>query len=132
MPKAVRRHVEARDGHRCRVPGCTCPGPLEFSHLERYADGAPTTPATVAQHCRAHNTMIETGRLVVKGRAPFEKYFLGDGTFLGTGGDPGPAPRRFPHVGNAAGSQDRSRKPPGALRKQRKRSSDTFLPDHSW
>ena len=116
VPAATRRIVEARDGHRCRVPGCTCDGPLEFSHLEPFAEGAPTIPETVVQHCRAHNAMIETGRLVVKGRAPFERYFLADGTPLGTGGDPRPATPGMSHVVDSGESQVESQKPPGRKR----------------
>ena len=116
VPAWVRRIVEARDGHRCRVPGCTCDGPLQLSHLEPYAEGAPTIPETVVQHCWAHNAMIETGRLVVKGRAPFERYFLADGTPLGVGGDPRPLTPGLSHVVEPAESHVESQKPPGRRR----------------
>ena len=118
VPAAVRRLIEARDGHRYRFPGCTCPGPLEFSHLERFADGAPTTPETVVQHCRAHNRMLETGRVRVEGRAPFEKYDREDGSFVGVGGDPRPRGATMSHVGNGGESREESRKPPRSGRRR--------------
>ena len=97
IPAEVRRRVEARDGHRCRRPGCSNPVPLEQSHLRPFRDGTPATPEFLAQHCATCNDLIEAGRLRVEGRAPLEKYYLagkgGDGDFVGWGFDPSP------HVG---------------------------------
>ena len=74
------------------------------------------TPENVVQHCQAHNRMFETGRVTVKGLAPFEKYFLADGTFIGTGGDPRPVGTGMSHVENGERSRNESRKPPGGGR----------------
>ena len=71
----VRRRIEARDGHRCRVPGCGNPIPLEQSHLKPFRDGTPATPENLAQHCSTCNVLIETGRLRVEGEAPLERYY---------------------------------------------------------
>ncbi|MEN8151732.1 MAG: hypothetical protein ABFS86_18090 [Planctomycetota bacterium] len=105
IPVEVRRHVEARDGHRCRRPGCSNPVPLEQSHLKPFRDGTPATPEFLAQHCATCNDLIESGRLRVEGRAPLERYYLtreggagegGDGQFVGWGFDPSP------HIGERA------------------------------
>ncbi len=60
----------------------------------------------MATQCKSCNALIEEERLVVKGLAPFEKYYLRDGTFLGWGYDPMPFNRlpRVPHVGQGDGS----------------------------
>jgi len=140
VPAWVRRIVEARDGHRCRVPGCTCDGPLELSHLEPHAEGAPTIPETVAQHCWAHraasrpqsrrshdkscfrrtrNQLERYGLGASPSRfiAPFERYFLADGTPLGVGGDPRPLTPGLSHVVEPVKSHVRSQKPPGHRRR---------------
>jgi hypothetical protein len=118
VPAAVKRIVEARDGFRCRVPGCGCAGPLEFSHLERFADGAPMAPEVLVQHCATHNVQLEAGSLRVEGQAPFEQYFQSDGTYLGVGYDPVPRSPGMSHMGNETMSQDESRGPPGEGRKR--------------
>ena len=56
--------------------------------------------------CRACNALIEEGALKVKGIAPFEKYYLLDGVFIGWGYDPtpfNPLPE-MPHVGQGNGA----------------------------
>jgi hypothetical protein len=112
-PAALRRYIEARDGHRCRVPGCSNPLPLEDGHLGvPFRDGAPMAPPFLGQMCAAHNRMIETGALRVEGYAPFERYYLADGTFLGRGNDPTPRVRGDPHVGRR-GKRGQG-EPPGA------------------
>jgi len=102
VPEDVRRTVEARDGFRCRVPGCTSSGPLEISHLQPYRDGAPMDPRVLAQHCSVHNRLIESGKLTITGYAPCEAYHLADGTFLGFGYDPVVRSVSVPHVGHSA------------------------------
>jgi hypothetical protein len=95
VPVEVRKRVEARDGHRCRVPGCRNRVPLEKSHLKPFRDGTPPRPENLAQHCATCNVLIETGRLVVEGEAPLERYYRANGEFVGHGFDPAP------HVGNS-------------------------------
>jgi hypothetical protein len=118
VPAEVKRIVEARDGFRCRVPGCGCAGPLEFSHLERFADGAPMIPEVLAQHCATHNGQLEAGSLRVEGQAPFEQYYQSDGAYLGVGYDPVPRSCGLSHMGNETTSQDESRGPPGEGRRR--------------
>ena len=100
VPAAVRRIVEARDGFRCRTPGCTNPHPLEFSHLRGFAAGTPMSPEFLAQHCRACNDMIESGQLLVRGTAPFEEYRDAAGNLLGIGYDPRSRAPGVSHRGN--------------------------------
>ena len=100
VPEAVRRVVEARDGFRCRTPGCTHTHPLDLSHLKDFAAGTPMLPEYLAQHCRACNDMIRTGRLVVEGAAPFERYFDEAGKALGIGYDPRARTNGMSHAGN--------------------------------
>jgi len=79
-------------------------------HLEPHRAGGPVTPENAVQHCATCNRMIETGALRVVGRAPFEKYYLRDGTFLGWGFDPEPFEQGDAHVG--VGAIEGKRAPP--------------------
>jgi hypothetical protein len=100
IPAAVRKVIEARDGFRCRVPGCGNPVPLEMGHVKPYCEGTPTLPEFVGVQCATCNDLIEEGALRVEGEAPFEQYYLKDWTFLGYGFDP------RPHVGTGSGGAD--------------------------
>ena len=115
---AVRRYIEARDGNRCRTPGCSCPGPLDIGHLEAHRDGGPVTIENAVQQCTACNGMIESGALRVLGRAPFEKYYLRDGTFLGWGFDPSRFEQGDPHVEAREIEGDPAPPGPGSRRKE--------------
>ena len=96
IPAPVRKIIEARDGFRCRTPDCGNPVPLEMGHMTPYCEGTPTLPEHIGMQCEACNKMILTGALQVSGEAPFEKYHLKDGTFLGYGFDP------YSHVGTGS------------------------------
>ncbi|MHC4858791.1 MAG: hypothetical protein ACYTDY_01720 [Planctomycetota bacterium] len=100
VPASVRRRIEARDGFRCRTPGCGNPVPLEAGHLKPFRDGAPMSERFLCQQCATCNDLIENGRLRVAGEAPFERYHLADETFLGYGFDPDP------HVGKSGDPPD--------------------------
>lgn len=54
---AVRRFVMARD-RQCRTPGCEA-APRHVHHVERYADGGPTTPSNAAALCERFNYVAE-------------------------------------------------------------------------
>ena len=95
VPVEVRRRIEARDGSRCRVPGCLNAGPLEIGHFRPHRDGGPMTEENLGKQCEACNKMIESKTLKVEGEAPFERYHRWDDSFLGYGCDHRP----FPHVG---------------------------------
>ena len=103
---AAKRIIEARDGFRCSVPGCLNQLPMEGGHIRDFCKNGPTTPENMATMCRACNALIEEGALKVKGIAPFEKYYLRNGTFIGWGYDPtpfNPLPG-MPHVGQGNGA----------------------------
>ena len=108
-PSAVRRLIEARDGFRCRVSECGNTVALEGGHMGTpFRDGAPNDTRNMGEQCSVHNREIETGALRVVGHAPFEKYYLRDGTFLGIGYDPRARrmgdPHGDPHAGNGGGA----------------------------
>ena len=113
VPASIRRRIEARDGFRCRTPGCGSGVPLEAGHVRPFRDGAPMLEEHLGHQCATCNDLVETGRLRVSGEAPFEKYHLADGTFLGHGFDPEPAP----HVGKSGRvSAEAVCDPPGRYR----------------
>lgn len=91
--------IEARDGMRCSTPGCTCAGPLENGHLTPFRDGTPADPEMIRKQCATCNVLVESERLVITGRAPFEEYTTANGEYLGIGYDPEPRTRSDPHVG---------------------------------
>jgi len=95
VPAAVRRRIEARDGFRCRTPGCENPVPLQASHLKPFRDGTPMTEEFLCQHCAGCNDLIEAKKIKIEGEAPLERYYRPDGSFRGYGFDH----RAFPHVG---------------------------------
>jgi hypothetical protein len=99
VPAELQREIQARDGFRCRVPGC---GNylLENGHMETpFSEGAPMSREHLGLQCATCNRLIEKGRLRIVGHAPYEKYYLSDGTFLGWGFDPEPFEHENPHVG---------------------------------
>ena len=113
LPAAeVRRRIEARDGFRCRVPGCQNAVPLENSHVTPHREGVPATEEYIGQHCASCNTLIEAQRLTVKGLYPFEEYWLADGTYLGVGYDP------TPRLGDSRKRPDEGESPPESRRKR--------------
>ena len=99
IPAEVARIVDARDGFRCRRPGCTNKLDLEKGHIRAYSAKGPHLPWNLGTMCGPCNANIEKGLLLVFGYAPFEAYFDAAGTFLGYGFNPVPAPPIFPHVG---------------------------------
>ncbi len=114
------RIIEARDGGRCSTPGCGGCGPLDLGHLRPFREGYPAVPANLRQQGSVCNQMIESGRLLVTGEAPFEEYRTASGEYLGIGYDPrrrrAPEPESAgpenPHVGN--GKEGREKAPGGA------------------
>jgi hypothetical protein len=59
---ALRRHVEARD-QTCVFPGCRMPAvDCDLDHMERWADGGPTTEQNLAPACRHDNLLKERHR----------------------------------------------------------------------
>lgn len=115
VPAAVRRRIAARDGFRCRTPGCGNPGPMEIGHIRPHRDGAPMTEENLGHQCATCNEFIEKEKLVVVGEAPHERYYLDDGTFIGYGWDHRP----FPRVGQDGKPFGKARgDPPGGDRRR--------------
>jgi len=65
VPPAVRRMVHARDGHRCRVPGCTASAHLEIAHVDGIAASGKidNRPGNLLTICDAHHVAQHDGRL---------------------------------------------------------------------
>ena len=101
-----------------RMLGGGCPGPLDVSHIEPHRDGGPASKDNIGMACASCNQMIESRALRVVGRAPFEKYYLRDGTFLGWGFDPERFEQEKPHVGTGRIAGDRA--PPGPNGRRKK------------
>ncbi len=72
--------IYARDGWRCRAPGCTSHSNLEDHHVtyrSRHGDDSPENRVTL---CRYHHQRGEHGgRMRVVGRAPLDLEFTVDG-----------------------------------------------------
>ncbi len=73
--------VFARDGWRCRAPGCTSHSNLEDHHVRYRSRGGDDSPENRVTLCRYHHQRGEHGgRMQVVGRAPLDLEFTLDGT----------------------------------------------------
>jgi len=71
----IRRHVFARDRHRCSVPGCRSARHLEIHHVVHQADGGGHQPSEITLLCFAHHQLHHEGRLIIRGTAPDNLVF---------------------------------------------------------
>ncbi|MCU0224982.1 MAG: HNH endonuclease [Acidobacteria bacterium] len=72
--------VFARDGWRCRAPGCTSHSNLEDHHVQYRSHGGDDSPENRVTLCRYHHQRGEHGgRMRVVGRAPLDLEFTVDG-----------------------------------------------------
>ena len=69
IPRAVRRKVLARDGHRCRVPGCRSTN-IDAHHIKPQALGGTNDELNLLTLCEGHHLAIHRGTLVMRGTAP--------------------------------------------------------------
>jgi hypothetical protein len=69
IPPAIRRKVMARDGHRCRVPGCRSTN-IDAHHIKAWALGGTHDEHNLLTLCEAHHLAIHRGTLVMRGTAP--------------------------------------------------------------
>jgi hypothetical protein len=95
VPPVTRRHVLDRDGHRCRVPGCTSRGYLHVHH-EGGREVVGHDPEKMPALCDVHHTQRHDDMLTIRPDAEVGFRFFGfDGAELT--GAPGelapPAPR---------------------------------------
>jgi len=58
IPGAIKRALLARDGHRCRFPGCTNAVYLEGHHIEHWAEGGETSLENLVITCSFHHRFL--------------------------------------------------------------------------
>ncbi len=84
IPPAMRRAVDARDGGKCRVPGCRHADFTDVHHLWLRSEFGKHHPDNLVTLCSAHHDRIHEGRLLVTGFASAELHFAhADGTPYG-------------------------------------------------
>jgi len=67
IPRKVRRAVERRDHHRCRVAGCRASIGLHLHHLDPRAQGGVHTADNLILLCAAHHGAHHAGKLRIVG-----------------------------------------------------------------
>jgi hypothetical protein len=97
VPPVTRRHVLDRDGHRCRVPGCTSMGYLHVHH-EGGREVVGHDPEKMPAICDFHHTQRHDDELAIRPDAEVGFRFFGfDGNELtGVPGELAPPARRAP------------------------------------
>lgn len=113
VPDRVRRLVEHRDGHRCRVPGCDQTLWLQIHHVVHWEDGGPTDTANLASLCGGHHRQHHQGLLGITGDADLPPGTAGALTFTDARGNPLFAGRPHPPRRCAAGPVRRYQAPTG-------------------
>jgi hypothetical protein len=85
VSEVTRRAVAARDGRRCRVPGCRRRGWLDVHHLEWISHGGRHLVSNLILLCRWHHVQHHDGKLLIavnaKGEITFKAkagWVLGD------------------------------------------------------
>ena len=71
----IRKHVFARDHHRCSVPGCRSARHLEIHHVVHQVDGGGHHPSQITLLCFGHHQLHHEGRLIIRGTAPDNLVF---------------------------------------------------------
>lgn len=69
IPPAIRRKVLARDGHRCRVPGCRSTN-IDAHHMRPFALGGTHDEWNLLTLCEGHHRAVHNGKLLIRGTAP--------------------------------------------------------------
>lgn len=64
-----RKRIMARDGNRCRVPGCRSMRHLEVHHIQHREDGGTDDDENLATLCHGHHSLHHEGRLQIAGTA---------------------------------------------------------------
>ena len=93
IPRTIRRHVLDRDGHRCRVPGCTSVGYLHVHH-EGGREVVGHDPDKMPSLCDEHHLQRHRDLFDVREDAEVGfRFFRLDGTELtGAPGEVAPTP----------------------------------------
>lgn len=61
VPTAIARAVRARDGNRCRFPGCRHTRYLDCHHVEHWSNGGETSVENLLLLCTKHHTLVHEG-----------------------------------------------------------------------
>ncbi len=69
VPPALRRLLEARDGHTCCFPGCEHRHHLHAHHRTHWAHGGETSLANLVLLCYQHHRLVHEGGYTVEGDA---------------------------------------------------------------
>ncbi|MBK7582353.1 MAG: hypothetical protein IPI67_19370 [Myxococcales bacterium] len=84
LPPRLRRHVLARDGGRCTVPGCSNALFLDVHHIELRSEGGRHEADALTTLCGAHHRALHEGTLLLSGRVSSGLQFRhADGTAYG-------------------------------------------------
>jgi Holliday junction resolvasome RuvABC DNA-binding subunit len=79
IPQKVRDLVWARDGGRCRFPGCRAARNLALHHLEFQMHGGTHTESNLVLLCDGHHKLLHDGVISITGQAPDALVFMRDG-----------------------------------------------------
>ena len=69
VPPALRRLLEARDGHTCCFPGCERRRHLQAHHRQHWAHGGETSLENLVLLCYQHHRVVHEGGYTVEGDA---------------------------------------------------------------
>jgi len=69
VPPALRRLLEARDGHTCCFPGCERRRHLQAHHCQHWAHGGETSLENLVLLCYQHHRVVHEGGYTMEGDA---------------------------------------------------------------
>ena len=69
VPPALRRLLEARDGHTCCFPGCERRRHLQAHHRQHWAHGGETSLENLVLLCYQHHRVVHEGGYTMEGHA---------------------------------------------------------------
>jgi hypothetical protein len=72
----IRRHVLARDHHRCTVPGCRSARNIDLHHIEYQSHGGTHELSNITAICSGHHAQLHGGALTIRGSAPDALEFV--------------------------------------------------------
>ncbi|HWU88663.1 MAG TPA: HNH endonuclease signature motif containing protein [Kofleriaceae bacterium] len=76
LTKRLRKHIFARDGYVCRVPGCRRVIGLDIHHIQFQEHGGGHEPWNLVLTCSSHHAAVHDGKLAISGRAPDSVRFV--------------------------------------------------------
>jgi hypothetical protein len=87
---ALRRALLARDGRRCRFPGCTHARYLHGHHVRHWIDGGETSLANALLLCSRHHRLVHEGRFHTIAVQDGVRFLSPDGRDLSAKSQPHP------------------------------------------